>query len=287
MKYLKEKEFEIVKRLSGITDSDRISLNETGWTSRTYVVDDGKIIFKFPRNEKYRSECEKEIAVLELLKKHHFDISVPVLNWTTENNAYFGFYGVGGRPLGEVISTLTDEQKVDIGSQLGGFLRQLHSIKFHGEISAQTLEEQVAEYTEMYQENRHLLEAFFDEAELQDIDDFFINEVPKCMTGSGELVFCHGDLDYNNTFVDDELRVGVIDFGDAGLYDRSQDFRGMDDDVLREAMMKAYGDDEIISLAAARATSKMIDILNLPYIIKNRDEEERDVCIARIRADFF
>ena len=281
------KEIETVKRLSSVTDNSRILVSETGWTSRTYIVDGGKIVFKFPRNKKYQIECKKEVAVLELLKKQRFNISTPILNWTTDDNAYFGFYGVEGKRLGEVIPTLTDEQKIDIGSQLGIFLKQLHSIRCYGEIGAQTLEEQVVEYTEMYQKDRSLFEAYFDESELQVLDDFFAHEVPECMTGAGELVFCHGDLDYNNTLVNGKLGVGVIDFGDAGLYDRSQDFRGMDDDILREAMMEAYSDEEIISLAAARATSKMIDILNLPYIIKNRDTSERDICIARIRAVFF
>lgn len=160
-------------------------------------------------------------------------------------------------------------------------MKQLHSITDYGEINTQTPTEQTAEYTEMYQKDRNLLEAFFDASELNIIDDFFAHDVPMCMTGSGELVFCHGDLDYNNTLVDDKNHVGVIDFDDAGLYDQSQDFRGMDDDMLREAMMKAYGGDEILNLAAAKVTSKMIDILNLPYIIKSRDAVERDECIKR------
>lgn len=148
---------------------------------------------------------------------------------------------------------MTDEQKINIGTQLGKFLKQLHNITDYGEINTQTPVEQIAEYTKMYQKDRNLLEAFFDESELKIIDDFFIHEVPKCMKGSGELAFCHG----------------------------------MDDDTLREAMMEAYGGGEILSLAAAKATSKMIDILNLPYIIQNRNATERDECVKRIRAEFF
>ena len=57
------------------------------------------------------------------------------------------------------------------------------------------------------------------------------------MVGTNELVFCHGDLDCNNTLIDSDNQVGVIDFGDAGLYDRSQDFRGMDDEILQGSML--------------------------------------------------
>lgn len=262
-------EFEIVKQATSIIDKSRIEIIESGWTSRVYIVDGGKIVFKFPRNAKFREECKYEVATLNLLKKQEFCLSVPVLNWTTADNSYFGFYGVSGRPLREVINSLNEEQKIDIGTQIGKFLRQLHRVKISGYIRTQTLEEQVLEYQEWYRKGRALLTELFNEAELNKIDDFFANEVPKCMVGAGDLVLCHGDLDYNNTLIDSGNRVGIIDFGDAGAYDRSQDFRGMDDEILLGAMMKAYGNDEVIDKVAARTTSKMIDVLNLIYCIEN------------------
>jgi len=45
-------ELEMVKRLTGVCDESRIEINEIGWTSRVYIVDGGKIVFKFPRNAK-------------------------------------------------------------------------------------------------------------------------------------------------------------------------------------------------------------------------------------------
>jgi hypothetical protein len=78
--------------------------------------------------------------------------------------------------------------------------------------------------------------------------------------------------------------VGIIDFGDAKLYDKSQDFRGMDDEVLREAMIKAYGGGEIISRTAAEATSKMIDVLNMLYCIEQKDLAGTNDYLKRIRS---
>ena len=267
----KENELEIVKQATGTVDESRIEMIESGWTSRVYIVDGGKIVFKFPRNAKFREECKYEVATLNLLKKQTFCLRVPVLNWTAADNSYFGFYGVSGRPLREVINGLNEEEKTDIGTQIGAFLRQLHRVKISGRIRTQTLEEQVLEYQEWYQKGRAFVTTFFQEAELNKIDVFFANEVPKCMVGTGDLVFCHGDLDYNNTLIDSGNRVGIIDFGDAGAYDRSQDFRGMDDEILLGAMMKAYGNEEVIDKVAARTTSKMIDVLNLIYCIENND----------------
>jgi len=279
-------EIEIVKRLTGVSDESRIEISEIGWTCRAYIIDSGKIVFKFPRNAKHREECKYEVAALELVKEQAFNISVPVLNWTVDDNSYFGFFGITGAPLREVIDGLTDEKKIEIGTQLGGFLRQLHGIKICGDVKALTLEEQALEYQNWYRKGKEFLIEYFSETELIKIDDFFEHEVPECMVGTNELVFCHGDLDYNNTLIDRKNQVGVIDFGDAGLYDRSQDFRGMDDEVLRESMMKAYGGDEVISKAASMTTSKMIDVLNLIYCIENNyvnGVDNIENCLKQVR----
>ena len=272
----KNEELEIVKQSTGAVGEGRIEIIETGWTSRVYSVDGGKAVFKFPRNEKYREECKQEVATLKLLRKYTFCLNVPVLNWTSEDDSYFGFYGIVGTPLGAVIGSLDEEQKRGIGAQIGTFLRQLHRIKTSGDMKMQTLEEQAVEYQGWYKDGRNLLADFFSETEIGKIDDFFAHEVPKCMVGVGDLVFSHGDLDYNNTLIDSGNRVGIIDFGDAGLYDRSQDFRGMEDETLLAAMMEAYGDEKVINKAAAKATSKMVDVLNLIYYIENNHSDGVD-----------
>ncbi|MCL2062083.1 MAG: phosphotransferase [Firmicutes bacterium] len=277
-------ELEIVRQLTG-ADERSIEVNEVGWTSRVYIIDCGKIVFKFPRNAKYRRECKQEVETLKLLKEQQFYVNVPVLNWVAEDNSYFGFYGIVGQPLREVVETLTEKQKIEVGTQLGEFLKQLHGIKPPSKTKSQTLQEQVREYQGMYRDSRESLKKYFSELELEIIDDFFEVEVPKCMVGSGELVFCHGDLDYNNTLVDSDNRVGVIDFGDARLYDKSQDFRGIDDDIIREAMLKAYGE-EVISKSEYEATSKMIDVLNLPHYIQIKDYTGIETCVKRIKTRF-
>ena len=281
-----KEELEIVKLLTGVNDESRVEKNGIGWTSRVYIIDGGKIVFKFPRNAKFREECRHEVAALKLLQDQKFCLSVPVLNWTAEDNSYFGFYGVIGKPLREVINGISGKQKVDIGTQIGEFLRQLHGIKNYGDMKAQTLEEQALEYQNWYKKGRDLLMEFFSETELFRIDVFFSHEVPKCMTGTNGLVFCHGDLDYNNTLIDSKNQVGIIDFGDAGLYDRSQDFRGIDDEILRDSMLKAYGGGEVISKMAAETTSKMIDVLNLIYCIENNyidGVDNVEVCLNQVR----
>ena len=74
-------------------------------------------MFKFPRNERFRDECKREVSALKLIKEQKFCLSVPTLNWTAEDNSYFGFYGVPGKPLREVIDSSSDEHKTIIGTQ--------------------------------------------------------------------------------------------------------------------------------------------------------------------------
>ena len=86
--FSKNDELEIVKRLSGVSDEGRININEIGWTSRVYIIDGGKIVFKFPRSAKFRNECRHEIVALKLLKGQKFNLSVPLLNWTTKSQLF-------------------------------------------------------------------------------------------------------------------------------------------------------------------------------------------------------
>ena len=58
----------------------------------------------------------------------------------------------------------------------------------------------------------------------------------------------------------------------------------MDDEGLREAMIKAYGGGELISKAAAETTSKMIDVLNMLYCIEQKDLVGINGFLKRIRS---
>ena len=169
----KNDELEIVKRSTGTIDESRIEIIESGWTSRVYSIDGGKIVFKFPRNAKFCEECKREVATLKLLKEQEFCLDVPVLNWTAEDNSYFGFYGIPGVPLREVIDGLSEDQKIDIGTQIGVFLRQLHGVKISGYVKTRTLEEQTLEYQAWYREGRELLTEFLNETALKKDRRFF------------------------------------------------------------------------------------------------------------------
>lgn len=88
----KNKELAIVKKLTHIDDENRILLNEIGWTSRVYIVDHGKFVFKFPRGKKWKEECEHEFNILKLISEYEFNVNLPVIKWlgdAVNGNAVF------------------------------------------------------------------------------------------------------------------------------------------------------------------------------------------------------
>ena len=95
----KSRELAIVKERTNINDENRIALNEIGWTSRVYIVDNGRFVFKFLKSKKYQEELGHEINILKLIKDYVFNVNIPLINWLREDNAYVGFYGMNGKSI--------------------------------------------------------------------------------------------------------------------------------------------------------------------------------------------
>lgn len=61
-----------------------------------------------------------------------------------------------------------------------------------------------------------------------------------------KIVYSHGDLGDGNIFVDDEGKVGIIDFSEMCYFDEAGDFMDVSNDDLRTAMLDAYGADNVL-----------------------------------------
>ena len=187
IKFLQQGELDIVQKITGITDDSRIRVNHLGWTSRAYIIDDGKIVFKFPRDEESRKGFAYELDSLELIKQHQFAINTPVINWITRDHDYIGLLGVpGNSTTQDKISKLGEDVKKEIGNKIGLFLKQLHGIKPVKKPYVMTVKNEIAEYQKKYQAAKPTLTASFADAELQQIDDLFMNVMPSEMINLGE-----------------------------------------------------------------------------------------------------
>ncbi len=279
-----EKELEIVKRLTNIKDDKRIVLNDIGWTSRVYVIDNGKIVFKFPRNEDSRRDYKYEIIALELIKDIGFGIDVPKISWITKDNDYIGYYGIEGVSLTEDrVSKLNEEEKIKLGTSIGIFLKKLHLLKPSKPTYKMTVEKEIREYQDKYKMALTTLKKYFNEEQLKIIEAFFMIEmVAKMINLNEDLVFAHGDLGYNNILLTDTNELGVIDFGDAGYYDRSKDFIGLSDEIIKEHAIIAYGNDKTLREKIA-IRQKALPILDIPFYVGKKDQAGIDKCIMKIK----
>ena len=281
---IKQDEVYIVQQLTGITDDSRITVNNLGWTSRAYIIDDGEIVFKFPRDEQSRQDFAYELAALELIKQHKFAINTPVINWVSSDYEYIGLLGVPGNSITQdKISRLDDKVKKEIGIKIGLFLKQLHAIKPVEKPFVMTVKDQIAEYQKKYKAALPTLKTYFVDDDLQRIDDLFMKVMPSEMSNLGEeLVFCHGDLGYNNILLTCDNELGIIDFGDAGLYDKSQDFTGLEDKMIQYYAINSYGRCQILK-AKVNIRQKMLPVADILFYVGKSDPIGIKSCIKLIK----
>ena len=277
----RQKEIKIVKQLTN-ADDGQIVVNEIGWTSRIYLVEDGRFVFKFSRNKEGKEDLKHEVNVLQLIAKHDFNLKVPVIEWHGGNDCA-GFLGVPGKALKpETVECLDDRQKEMLGSQLGIFLRKLHSIKGIRNPNGDE-QDRIREYQEKYRKSRSFFEQHLNVDEMEFVDELFLKTAPNRIKELGEdVVFCHGDFGYNNILLDSDVTAGVIDFGDAGFNDRSIDFVDLDDEILLNATLKAYGDDKILREKIA-IRQKTFPVFLMIFYIERKDFKGIEQCVEQIR----
>jgi Putative homoserine kinase type II (protein kinase fold) len=278
----KSKELAVVKELTNITDEKCIFLNEIGWTSRVYIVNNGEFVFKFLKSKKYKEEFEHEINILKLIKEYEFSISIPLISRIGEGNTYMEFCGITGKSMTtETISELSKEQKRKIGTQIGLFLKELHIIDYKGK--SPNNENSIIEwFQKSFSKRKRTLKKYFNEKELIFIEELVLSLPQKSAKFGIEQVFCHGDLGYNNILLTTDLEVGIIDFGDAGNLDKSYDFIGIEDDVILDTAILAYGGDDVLREKIA-IRRQLLPLMEMLFLIDRKEKEEVRKCANKIR----
>lgn len=232
-------EIEIIKKLTGV-DESRICFSDDGFLSRGYVIDGGRLVFKFKKNSDVT--YVDEIRNLDYLNKQNLGIHLQKVAFKAEDDSYLGIYGVSGVSLEGC--GINDTLRISIGRQLGEFLKKLHALEPKTE-TVYTLESLIKAWQARYAEAKKTLIKYFDSAELARIDALMMREMPDTLRGLGEKrVFSHADLGNENVFVDCEGKIGIIDFNESGYIDEASDFMDITDDRLCSVMLDTYGADE-------------------------------------------
>ena len=82
--------------------------------------------------------------------------------------------------------------------------------------------------------------------------------------------------------MDNELKVGVIDFSESGLLDEAADFMDISSDTIREEMLNAYGaTQDLREKVKIRRDIRPLIVLK-PYLTRNDPTIIKNL-VARIR----
>jgi aminoglycoside phosphotransferase (APT) family kinase protein len=276
----------IIAKLLNLPDGERISLNDSGWDSRVYLINSGEFVFKFPRSETVKSAYRQEIAGFRLASQITSPIIVPQVRWVEPGCNYFGYEGIVGEPLTEHFRQLSQDSKAEIGRNIGTFLRHLHHLRLDS-APTMTLEEEIAEFKEKHELGRPIMNEYFTTAEQAYLKKLIFEEFPeKILALEMEPALCHGDFGYGNMIYGRNGQVGVIDFGDLGYYDRAKDFVGLTGPGVLDWALSQYRDNVLLRTKIA-IRRKIQAILNLPFFIGKEDEKGILNTIAKIRETVF
>lgn len=269
-------EIELIKNLTGV-DESRICFSDDGFMSRGYVIDGGRLVFKF----KKRSDTTyvHEIQNLDYLNRQDLGVNLQSVAFSSADDRYLGIHGVPGVSLEQY--TMDAASYAAIGRQLGGFLRKLHSLEPKIK-TVYPLNELINAWQARYGKAKRTLTKYFDAEELAHIDMLMMDEMPDALQALGEkLVFSHADLGDGNIFIDSDGKVGVIDFNESGYIDEASDFMDITDDGLCSVMLDRYGADE--NLRKKVDIQRRIRPIFVLDVYSGRDEATVEKLVRQIR----
>ncbi|MCL2621883.1 MAG: hypothetical protein FWD32_02515, partial [Firmicutes bacterium] len=119
-------EIALVSKITGV-EPRRIELNQGGLQCRVYIINDGQIVFKFPRKNskgQHSVRFDVEKKVVGIVNQLPQTVSLPKVLYESNNDSYLGFTGVKGENL--KYGKLSKIQAVSVGKQVANFIKQLH-----------------------------------------------------------------------------------------------------------------------------------------------------------------
>lgn len=236
---MEDSELQIIKQLTGVP-SDQIKLADDGFWSRGYVINDGRIVFKFKKSPEV--SYKTEVEALNFINSLELGVNTQKVGWISPDDSYLGIYGV----VGQSLEALEDPDYTDISKQFANFLHQLHRARPE---NANTIAQdaEIVAWQERYQESHNILSEYFSDTEIARLDKFFLQVAPKRLKELGEkLVFSHGDLGDGNIFVDEKGKVGIIDFSEMHYLDEAADFMDVSSDRFRQLTLDSYEADSTL-----------------------------------------
>ncbi|HYI75918.1 MAG TPA: phosphotransferase [Gaiellaceae bacterium] len=192
-------------------DAGSARLVGEGWDNSVWVVEEAWA-FRFPRRAIAIPGVEREIAVLPLLApllpapipEPHF-VGVPSERFAWP---FFGAPLLSGREPAE--AELGDETRIELGAQLGRFLRALHDVELDVSLPDDPIRR--ADMPFRVARTREKLAVLESWRPPRELDDVLV--AAEQLPPSTNSAVTHGDLHLRHLLVDDGALTGVIDWGD-------------------------------------------------------------------------
>ena len=209
----------------------------TGWTNIVYKVkaDNGTYYFRFPRDEFWERTIVKDYEFAKYIKGKTSFNTVD-LKLGIDNNRPFSIHKeIPGKPLAEVMDSLTDEEVKKVSNQIAKFMYELHTADYKKD-----------EVFDMDNIGLHLNDFITEllEKHVSDEDLKFWKVTDFKTKDNENLCLVHGDLNSSNILLDENNNVtAIIDFGFGGFGNKYFDISriiGRCPENFKEPIMKAY-----------------------------------------------
>ncbi len=267
-----EAEKNLARSILKVPSGEELYIIESGWTSRVYLARQGELVCKFPRYQEVKKEYEVEIEILRALASVELPVQVPEVLEVGNDFRYLAYHGVKGDVL--KFQNIGKGDKKLIGQAIGQFIKALReqTLRMGHDLK---LDKEISEHLEKYELGKSQWERVLSKEEFEILQRFMTCEYENRMRSLGFRAECsHGDLGFWNILFDKESgSIGVIDFGDYGIYDESIDFVGLrDPEMLNEALELFSGSEEL--RAKIHLRQSLLPVLEMPYYAGKSLESE-------------
>ncbi|MCA0984157.1 aminoglycoside phosphotransferase family protein [Halobacillus yeomjeoni] len=251
---------EIRNRINRVFPSVKIQdlqKNPVGQNNDVYIAD-GDIVYRFPKYVEGVEKMRKEVRVLNHVKEK-VSLSVPdplYMNIHTEDvgRVFIGYPRIEGYPLWkESFDTIENKDVLKhLASQLGGFLKELHSTSADGLFTNQN-EPLGCWMKQLYINIQNNLFPYMNEKAKARITSRFNRFIGYGV--SIDSVLIHGDFGASNILWSSHNHqiTGIIDFGETSYGDPAYDFAGLaasyGDEFTIKCLEHYFDDDRIFDRA--------------------------------------
>ena len=237
---------------------ENVSSLGSGNDSHAVLVNE-KIVFKIPKHQKASNNLIREKQILDLIQGR-VTLPIPCIEYNAvlpNGFTLIGYNKLDGITLTrEVFDTLTLEEKDNIAKQIALFLKELHQIEIKDN---DLFVDKKKKFESDYRTFLLNFSKYLNDRQLDNAKDFFEKTIADVTLYNYKTTLVHNDFGGSNVLFDEETKMisAVIDFGDAIITDRDNDFLCLLEDSDEEygrdfgiKVLKYYGySDEEIELA--------------------------------------